>query len=464
MKQYQYSIIILLFLIACFSCKKDFLETKLTSQIATETYITNLATTQELLNGVYLKLGMNFYNAKFASYADIIADNIKCPNGIYTSQYAWNQVPDEGSSSDNSNDYWMKGYNIIIDCNYVIMYADRFKAQDPTKADNIKGQAMSIRGLVHHSLVNVFAQPYHFTADASHPGIPYVTNTGPQAEKRETVAKVYENIISDMTEGMLLMSNSDDRSKITSAGVKALLSRIYLYKGDYANSRQLATEVIKIVPMMNAPEYPAKLFTPEDKESIFWLSPLINSIGSTDWQGLYFTYGIFTATKDVADLLNERPNDLRKAWVTASSGSWNITKYPQNVVPGISDPLIAYRQCIIRSSELYLNAAECYAKTGMEDSSRYYLNAIRQRADNTVPPVVTTGDALMNDIYKERRKELCFEGNRMFDLLRTGKGVNREDFDSPAPSSLPYPSNKSIAPIPLTDVKIYGIPQNPGYH
>ena len=113
---------------------------------------------------------------------------------------------------------------------------------------------------------------------------------------------------------------------------------------------------------------------------------------------------------------------------------------------------------------MYLTAAEAYAKVNREDSAKYFLDAIRMRANSSASPTTATGNALLDIIYTERRKELAFEGLRMFDLLRWKKGVARSaDVTNGAPLSLPYPSNKAIAPIPPGDIKIGGLQQNPGY-
>jgi starch-binding outer membrane protein, SusD/RagB family len=112
---------------------------------------------------------------------------------------------------------------------------------------------------------------------------------------------------------------------------------------------------------------------------------------------------------------------------------------------------------------MYLTAAESYAHLSNTDSARYYLDAIRIRANSSAASSMATGPALLDSIYKERRKELAFEGTRMFDLLRWKKGVNRPDETNPAFKTLSYPNNKAIAPVPTVDVEVSGMSQNPGY-
>ncbi len=146
-------------------------------------------------------------------------------------------------------------------------------------------------------------------------------------------------------------------------------------------------------------------------------------------------------------------NDKRSSWVAAISSSpvtWRITKFPISAAGGLF-PIKRgdYYQTIFRSSEMYLTAAECYAKLNMEDSARFFIDAIRKRANPTIKDITASGASLIDSIYKERRKELCFDGGlRMYDLLRWKRPVNRMDALNPNVKNLPYPSNKAIAPIP----------------
>ncbi|WP_166637766.1 RagB/SusD family nutrient uptake outer membrane protein [Sphingobacterium paludis] len=83
---------------------------------------------------------------------------------------------------------------------------------------------------------------------------------------------------------------------------------------------------------------------------------------------------------------------------------------------------------MIRLSELYLNYAEALneANPGHPDILRY-LNLVRDRAGLPALPSGLSQDALREQIYLERRIELCFEGQRYFDVRRW-KRVETEGF------------------------------------
>ncbi len=82
---------------------------------------------------------------------------------------------------------------------------------------------------------------------------------------------------------------------------------------------------------------------------------------------------------------------------------YNTDKVPQN-----------YR--ILRYSDVLLMAAEAYNESGNDGAARTYLNMVRNRVglDN----VITSGNDLREAIRLERRLELCFESNRIYDIRR----------------------------------------------
>ena len=53
----------------------------------------------------------------------------------------------------------------------------------------------------------------------------------------------------------------------------------------------------------------------------------------------------------------------------------------------------------------------------------------------------------LNDIYAERRRELCFEGHELFDLARTKRGLTRTDYDGSINKDVAFPDYKWAMPI-----------------
>ncbi|MEO6499174.1 MAG: RagB/SusD family nutrient uptake outer membrane protein, partial [Mucilaginibacter sp.] len=113
---------------------------------------------------------------------------------------------------------------------------------------------------------------------------------------------------------------------------------------------------------------------------------------------------------------------------------------------------------IIRYSDVLLMASEAYARSGSANSTKaqQYLNKVRERAfGNDTHNVTATGNQLVQAIWNERRLELAMEGDRFFDLVRTGQADEKIDgFKT---------GRNELFPIPQQEVTISGLAQNPGY-
>jgi hypothetical protein len=114
-------------------------------------------------------------------------------------------------------------------------------------------------------------------------------------------------------------------------------------------------------------------------------------------------------------------------------------------------------QRIIRYADVLLMAAEAYNRsaTANDTKAQAYLNLVRQRAfrDN-LHNITSTGNTLYQAILDERRLELAMEGERFFDLVRTGQGGKITGFTAP---------KHEVFPIPQQEVLISNLTQNYGY-
>jgi len=91
----------------------------------------------------------------------------------------------------------------------------------------------------------------------------------------------------------------------------------------------------------------------------------------------------------------------------------------------------------IRASEMYLIEAECEAELGNTTAAQDALHMIQERSIPGVSKSTATGQALIDEILMERRKELFGEGFRWNDIKRRSLPFKREgdhwvkfDFDS----------------------------------
>ena len=161
-------------------------------------------------------------------------------------------------------------------------------------------------------------------------------------------------------------------------------------------------------------------------------------------------------------------NDVRRALILPSSpirGNVRVVnKYPNSSQPDKDEVKV------IRMSEVYLIAAEASFHLGDETAARAYLNEV---ATNRVPGFTgytSTGQALLNDILLERRKELAFEGHRYWDLARYNLNVTRVNLSNNYPAGVPLTiattNFRRILPIPQSELDAnpnIRDQQNPGY-
>lgn len=420
----RYIFFILIMQITTFSCKKEFLEVADNTVLLKQAYVVDLTTTGHFMNGIYIAVAGRYLNAQTLAYPEYVADNLK-PVGNYPFPvYYWSQLADVKGEA-NFNGFWMQGYQIIRDCSFVTEQVDKYQIENQQLANEIKGQALAIRALIHFVMVNTFAQPYNFTPDANHPGVPYIqTSDIEPAVSRQSVAEVYSRMIEDLNASLQLLPNNVATKELMNYhAAKALLARVYLFKSDYINAKELSRQVLTDIPLM-IDGYPENLYTKNETEALFHMPPGYSS--ADNYYALYLGYAVgvgnaFVATNDIAQLLQEDLNDKRSAWVNSSSQGWAIMKFPKSATGQFPIADGDHYQTVLRSSEMALTAAEAYANLNIEDSAQYYINAIRKRANPTLIDITATGAALIDTIYKERRKEMSFDGLRMFDLLRWKK-------------------------------------------
>ncbi len=126
------------------------------------------------------------------------------------------------------------------------------------------------------------------------------------------------------------------------------------------------------------------------------------------------------------------------------------------------DPL-AIDYGMIRLAEIYLSAAEAALQGGgSAGKALEYANYVRERA-GLMP--YTTASLSLDELYRERQRELYTECTRRSDLVRYGKWVSGYTWNWKynVVNGTDYPSNFNVYPLPATVVERNGYQQNPEY-
>jgi hypothetical protein len=145
----------------------------------------------------------------------------------------------------------------------------------------------------------------------------------------------------------------------------------------------------------------------------------------------------------------------------------NTGLYNQKYLPRIGEtsgqPELNYLNNFrtIRYADVLLMAAEALNKSSSPNDAlaRQYLNMVRRRAfqvSDASHDVTASGPALYNAILNERRLELAMEGERFFDLVRTGQAATVL-----GPKFVV--GKNEVFPIPQQEILVSGLTQNPGY-
>jgi starch-binding outer membrane protein, SusD/RagB family len=442
------------------SCKK-FLEQPPYNNISVDDIFKDFEGARTTLIGLYDKLkSTEYYLGDFYFYPEIAGGNVKYSKTSNLKLFgSYNFVRDE--LANDLRNFYQQAYATLYGANSILANVDR--AEDATAAQKarMRADAYAIRGLVHFDLVRTFAQPYGFTPDASHPGVVLRTvNTSvlTPTPERATVKQVYDQVISDLdsalnwyAQSVSIYPTGNAKTFLSAPAVNALKSRVALYKDDWPSVITLTSALISAntYPLLTNGQYAASWIGKNvSSESIFELAYGNRTGGSL---GDYFN------PLNILTFQLATSNDLLGLYATGDVRGQNTmfisrvingsTFYFTKKYQGVGDT--ANNVKIIRASELYLNRAEAYAKSGNLPLALADLNIIRKRANPAAANFASTDQqAVINEILAERRRELAFEGHLFFDIARNKKDLVRVD-NNAVVKSFSYPNALYAYPIPL---------------
>jgi len=451
-------LLIIMSILTFSSCNQDeFLDKDPYDAILTENLITDFASLKAAVNGAYeIFQDTYYYNSYFTILPDLMGDNVKRTSYVFPDIDKYETLANNRSAQR----IWDKISSQIAQTSITIALAESFNfGADQEAATKLIGQLYIARSLAYFDMQRLFAQPYNFTSDASHLGAPLADEVQIGIELispgRSTTSQVYDKIVADILKGIGTIG--DDASSayyLNKNSAKALLARVYLYMENWEEANKLASEVIGSgYSLISNSGYISSWAKNTTSESIF---SLVNS--STDNSGYssityYYSRPRFKATNDIFNALDA--GDVRKGLISANKILKFSASTRDNNIP------------VIRLSEMYLIKAEALAEMNMEGAARTAVNTIRLRANPTATPYAQTGSALKDVIQEERRKELMFEGHRVFDLTRTKRSFTKYSGSAGSAISITYPHNKTILPIPQVEIdrndNISEADQNAGY-
>lgn len=316
--------------------------------------------------------------------------------------------------------HWDAPYSAIYKANRVIVGMENPETMTPAQNNQLKGEALFLRALLHWRLANTFGAVPYITS------INYVESTNAVKLPKE---KVFELVQKDVELAASLLPVSyptADRVRVNKKVAEAFLAQIYLYTKQWEKAENMATEVITTTATYQLETDISKTFLKGSKETIWQFAE--TNTGTPTTEAVY--YVLFVSPEDntaygalTDDLLNsfETGDKRRSTWVgqfSTGGKTWSyVNKYKErNTLATASAEL----SIAIRLSELYLIRAEARAERENYTGAQEDLDAIRNKA-NLGGTTASDKPSLREAILKERRTELFCEGaHRYFDLKRTG--------------------------------------------
>ena len=373
--------------------------------------------------------------------------------------YSWDpEMYDLYESGTNAMKQWKTYYQFILGTNAALDYLSDVTGSVEDKA-YVAAQAYALRAFFYFNLVNLFGEPYNYNKAADGVPLKLASGLSDNYEKRATVGEVYEQIIKDLNEAeknfLTLPEASQNKAsyRINLPAVELLHARVCLHMEDMEGAAKYARKVIEdwdyslydlksfikvdeIVAGVDAsyPNY-VSLENPETIWAYGSASDFVSTIGLADYMedGKTLAYMV-NASQGLIDCFEEE--DLRKTLYLVQELRGADNAQPKDLKPA-EGHYLPWSKCIMnynnsvkyntvfgmsfRLSEAYLILAEAVYNTDEELALRM-INELREKryAEGKNYEVNYSGEELLNFIREERRRELCFEGQRWFDLRRYG--------------------------------------------
>ncbi len=436
---------------------------------------------------------------------DIASDNAVTGGENASDVLPLQQIDDYTHTPVNSvlSEIWQSAYEGINRANYMHQY----------KALNPAGESISFAGKeALYGEMYFMRAYYYFTLVKMFGDVPLFVDkrlglTDSKSLKRTAKSEVYKQIETDLTNAIsVLPAVQAQKGRITKYAAQAMLGKVYLYQNKFDAAAAMFENVINSNAFSLVSNF-GSIFLKDGEngaESLFEIqysnaSPYYNWSYEKRGQGNYAVQqcGIrslngsadmpyasgWSTNLPTQNLANAYATGDKRKTVTVldidayknANPSYGITYqvapykntglYNQKYLPrkgetsGQVELNYGNNQRIIRYADVLLMAAEANNKaTAANDTkAQTYTNLVRRRAfGDNAHDITSTGTTLYDAILNERRLELAMEGDRFFDLVRTGKA-------SSVLGSKFQVGKHEVFPIPQQEIDISGLTQNPNY-
>ncbi|MEJ7739292.1 MAG: RagB/SusD family nutrient uptake outer membrane protein [Chitinophagaceae bacterium] len=468
------------------SCGKSFIEKIPVSSVTIDALYKTDKDFQDAVIGTYH--GLRNQYANMWQFGDLRGDD------------AFIQVTNQPSStavdvfSLNSSDAllrntWANYYIAINRANTILARIANADVAVVKNKDRYIGEARFLRAVAYFDLVRIFGDVQMITT------VPTIEETA--ATPRTPVATVYaEVIIKDLLDAAVKLPRVNTGTEVgraTRGAAKGMLGKVYLTIKDFPKAEAVLQELTAapytyallsnyndLFDYSKNEHHSEYIFDIEYEEGLGGLGSIFTNNFMPNVTALLDYYNIkggfnesLSPTKLFVDLW--QAGDKRKDVGVQCCGSWrnpatgavttfNSTtsqSYTMKYVTSVAtrnDSRANWK--VIRYADVLLMLAEALNENGKTAAALVPLNQVRTRAGLPAYAGLTQTETRDN-VALERRFELCFEGHRWFDLVRTGKALS-------ALAPVGMKDYMTVFPVPLSQVQVMNNPalfsQNPGYN
>lgn len=400
------------------------------------------------LNGIYSELNRpSLYGANLTmGMIDVLGQYYNCNVTGHTFRQYMNYGYEQEECKNAIDAIWTEMYELIANCNSILeQCGDGTPVLPEDYYRMIKGECLALRAMMHFDLLRMFGPVWDETGKTTE-CIPYMIHADKTVQPLLKAEKVLELVISDLKEAERLLETMDPvitkgnevpesivgskdmeyrPYRLNYFAVKALLARVYLWGGDKQNAGQQAREVLAAVTNETKPLFPLAdaaytntwssdfVFSPEvifglhntsRMENVYntFFAPSLNADRMLTLAGDYASGRFKNAYTDENDI-------RRRMWNEAVNDGVSfvcLNKFKQ-----ANTFRFSYLIPLIRTSEMYLIAAEC--ETDVQKALDQYLNPLRL-ARRCVNLDAVDEKELNQHIQWEYYRELIGEGQMFF--------------------------------------------------
>lgn len=421
------------------SCSDEFLNEEPTTALPSENVFESITTAEAALVGAYDALSAySFDGLYWPIMSDIMGEDVMLVPGAdnwgwFVEAYQLELLPNY-SWVDSP---WWAAYKVIYDANQLVAFAKNIPDATEAQMEEIEGQGKALRAYVMLKLAQMYAPSYSANPDAlSIINVIEPVDANSEDFPRATTREVYAQIEADLLSAVSLLKNNedDDRSDdkydegfFDKRAANALLARMYLDMQEWEKARDHAQDAHEGMELMSLEDWVNYGFAYRTSETIFTVAyTLADNNTYLSIPSFYYPVSGYSSIRLNDEFVNLYANgDSRKEYVIYQDDEIDTERH--FTTKFVHDQQVGNAERIaIRVTEMYLIEAECEAELGNYAAAQNTLWAVQERVFSRSSKTSATGQALVDEILVERRKELFGEGFRLNDIKRRSLPLVRE--------------------------------------